>query len=55
VFPVRYELNIYISFRRNSVLKGLIKNIKSRLSDIRSSRIGDYGDMTPCSLVQVYR
>jgi hypothetical protein len=23
VFPVRYELNSYISFRRNSVFKGL--------------------------------
>jgi hypothetical protein len=25
VFPVRYELNSYILFRRNSVFKGLIK------------------------------
>jgi hypothetical protein len=25
VFPVRYELNSYILFRRNSVLKGLMK------------------------------
>jgi hypothetical protein len=28
VFPVRYELNSYILFGRNSVFKGLIKSIK---------------------------
>jgi hypothetical protein len=27
VFPVRYELNSYILFRRNSAFKGLILNI----------------------------
>jgi hypothetical protein len=26
VFPVRYELNLYILFRRNSVFKGLIEH-----------------------------
>jgi hypothetical protein len=26
VFPVRYELNLYILFRRNSVFKGLIRH-----------------------------
>jgi hypothetical protein len=25
VFPVRYELNLYMLFRRNSVFKGLSK------------------------------
>jgi hypothetical protein len=28
MFPVRYELNIYILFRRNSVLKPGIENIR---------------------------
>jgi hypothetical protein len=27
VFPVRYELNSYILFRRNSVLKGLMEAV----------------------------
>jgi hypothetical protein len=32
VFPVRYELNSYILFRRNSVFKGLILNILQDLN-----------------------
>jgi hypothetical protein len=33
VFPVRYELDLYILFRRNSVFKGL-NNIASLLSSV---------------------
>jgi hypothetical protein len=31
VFPVRYELNFYILFRRNSLYKGLIFIVKDSL------------------------
>jgi hypothetical protein len=30
VFPVRYELNLYILFKRNSVFKGLALGKRSR-------------------------
>jgi hypothetical protein len=39
VFPVRYELNIYILFRRNSALKGLTQSVIKffkALSDLNS-------------------
>jgi hypothetical protein len=33
MFPVRYELNSYILFRRNSVFKGLIGSFGNQDSD----------------------
>jgi hypothetical protein len=39
VFPVRYELNFYIVFRRNSVLKGLISLITSHITTSWSPKL----------------
>jgi hypothetical protein len=36
MFPVGYELNSYILFRRNSVFKGLITLIYSTISDLHT-------------------
>jgi hypothetical protein len=34
VFPVRYELNLYILIRRNSLFKGLTKRSVARLFSV---------------------
>jgi hypothetical protein len=39
MFPVRYELNSYIIFRRNSVSKGLRKNNEIQSIFYRSDEI----------------
>jgi hypothetical protein len=42
VFPVRYELDPYILFRRNSVFKGLVR-VSCKASRERTSRAGAHG------------
>jgi hypothetical protein len=43
VFPVRYELNFYILFRRNLVLKGL------RTSSVKQLILGDWSESVLCT------
>jgi hypothetical protein len=43
VFPVRYELNIYVLFTGNSVFKGLIKKQTSALCYKRVNRMWRIG------------
>jgi hypothetical protein len=46
MFPVRYELNFYILFRRNSVFKGLIREYKSWPSHVSATMTLSYSPDT---------
>jgi hypothetical protein len=53
VFPVRYELDLYILFRRNSVFRGL-KHLKvnncNKVKELTSKEIQIYKGNIPVSL-----
>jgi hypothetical protein len=53
VFPVRYELNVYILFRRNPVFKGLIAYVAvwqtfSRVAPMTKRKLTAYMNGLSC-------
>jgi hypothetical protein len=54
VFPVRYELNSYILFRRNSVFKGLIKKLEPRINKVKIHKIKKLELFMLCHLRMIY-